>query len=761
MGRRIRSDWDISGNSPLRTTSAGTEPRTLETHYAESEIQNLHPSNHLFFGSLRHNSHYFPIEELPNAPTRAIHRPTRFNYLKYAKASEISRNRLQDGPHLSLKHLSFALDLRSKLDKFCLRSSKLLPTLHDITLDLRGGEAMAIMYTNEHEVRTLLKLFTSKHQEKGRFRGEISLNGHPFTLKQLARRSAHVSLDEPTFELTVKQYLKFTSSLKKPATSAFKVDNMIDQLIQTLALSPYKNELIRGLTEAERQRVKVAAAVLKDTDILFVDNITKELEIYDVAFIVDYLRDWATKLNRIVLMAISPPSIEILTMFQKASILASGRFLYADSSNRLIPYFERHNFPCPTLKNPCDYYVDLVTHDHLSAESSKESTARIRFLSDLWKRERAESMQTTVKNVSPPMNDANFLQTMLILYKRNHWIFLNSPFLYLREPLSALFISTIFGLIFYDLKSDKRGGIEDRFGFVGSMLCFMTLFIGWINISTVHKERDFTSEDLHNRLFSAQINVFIKFLFDIPLAMVTGFSSSFPALLLSGTLDPLILLDLESTLHQLILPILLTVHLEFWRLLAWNLAYLMEKRLPASILFGFLLLASVLSSGLLIRSEDQGKLFKTLRSFTPTFLIANPFLEILFFQNSQLHIWFGKNMQGNLSKELIFDCDKHNILAAKIKEIPIYTVSNCARIRGTHALYSAGFIPFSVQDVSTLQLETKNIESSLFSHDPNKPSNIELSFVIACFLFLFQFLCLLFTSSLKHHARPKKLFKSR
>lgn len=66
--------------------------------------------------------------------------------------------------------------------------------------------------------------------------------------------------------------------------------------------------------------MKVACQILLDTDILVIDNITKGMDLYDAAFVIDYLRDWATKLNRIVIMAIAPSTYEILTMFYKSKL---------------------------------------------------------------------------------------------------------------------------------------------------------------------------------------------------------------------------------------------------------------------------------------------------------------------------------------------------------------------------------------------------------------------------------------------------------
>lgn len=91
----------------------------------------------------------------------------------------------------------------------------------------------------------------------------------------------------------------------------------ITQLIETLALGPVRDKLIENISLSERQRVKIACKILLDTDFLVLDDITKNMDLYDCAFLIDYLRDWAVKLNRIVIMAMNPPTTELLAMFHK------------------------------------------------------------------------------------------------------------------------------------------------------------------------------------------------------------------------------------------------------------------------------------------------------------------------------------------------------------------------------------------------------------------------------------------------------------
>lgn len=83
---------------------------------------------------------------------------------------------------------------------------------------------------------------------------------------------------------------------------------------------------------------------------------TKDMDVYDTAFTIDYLRSWALKTGRVVILAIQPSSLDMLHMFSKTLLLSSGRVTYFGKSEEMIPYFESIQFPCPMFRNPCDYY---------------------------------------------------------------------------------------------------------------------------------------------------------------------------------------------------------------------------------------------------------------------------------------------------------------------------------------------------------------------------------------------------------------------
>ncbi|VDM52966.1 unnamed protein product [Angiostrongylus costaricensis] len=127
----------------------------------------------------------------------------------------------------------------------------------------------------------------------------------------------------------------------------------------TLAIGYLRHVVCSRLTTAEAFRLNIAEQLLKDSEIILCDDIAKQMDVYEVAFVVDFLRDWAIKLNRVVIMAITPSSFDMLLMFSKCALLTAGRIVYFESATKITQYFESIGFPCPKFKNPCEFYGKL------------------------------------------------------------------------------------------------------------------------------------------------------------------------------------------------------------------------------------------------------------------------------------------------------------------------------------------------------------------------------------------------------------------
>lgn len=201
------------------------------------------------------------------------------------------------------------------------RSNNPVPLIRGMTFELFGGDTLALMYTSESELQCFLRMLTNFDLPRGKISGSFEINGHRLRASQFADRVAFVSMEPPPKWLTALEYLDYYSQLQKPSTNAVPRRRMITQLIHGLALGPLKHRLCKDLSFTEQQRLKLAGKMLLDTDILIADNILAEMDLYDSAFVIDFIRDWAQRFSRIVIIAGIPSTLELLTMFRKGMLL--------------------------------------------------------------------------------------------------------------------------------------------------------------------------------------------------------------------------------------------------------------------------------------------------------------------------------------------------------------------------------------------------------------------------------------------------------
>lgn len=219
-------------------------------------------------------------------------------------------------------------------------------------------------------------------------KADFILNGVIVNTERLSHMLAYVSQDATLCpDMSTRQALLFTSLVQRPAKkSTFDAKKRTNALLEELGLSEVRHTAIKDLTDAEQKRLLIAINLLLDTDILLLDHPTKGMDIFDTFFLVEYLRQWALISGRCVIMTISPSTYEIFTMLSRIALISSGRVIYFGKRSELLSYFSEIDFPCPTYKNPSDYYLDLVTLDNLSSEAMLESSQRIESLVELFAR---------------------------------------------------------------------------------------------------------------------------------------------------------------------------------------------------------------------------------------------------------------------------------------------------------------------------------------------------------------------------------------
>ncbi|CAL2032444.1 unnamed protein product [Caenorhabditis brenneri] len=614
----------------------------------------------IYFSTIRsrHADHFFA--DMHNHNTQNEKKGV-FRYLEYDEIQSVS---IKPYPNLLLNKLSFSKDLRSSSDKALLRLPVLKQEFHNVSLELTCADVMAVLYTKESEMLSFLRVICGIRDFRGKLSGDILINGHRMSRDRLEKTIAFVSLESPISTLTVRQYLHVNAKFRPPMTERYGgVGHLINKLMTDLGLIPVCDIICSRLNRSQWQRVKVASQLVRDPTILVCSDIFKDVDVHDQCFLIDYLREWAVKTNRIVIMAVSPPSIQVLKMFSKTLILASGRPVYFGPPKSMQQYFESVGCPCPPFKNVCDYYVDLVTHDNLTSDASRESSVRIARLVNKWNQTAPPIRRTASGKFLLDLPSAGILMTTLTVLSLFWFNFSNNRASRVFFLIFIFSLSTSLSLFLSDLTLTLPDAFLDRNSFLELVILYFPLLIGLMNLKkSCHRLKEFLKLSSFRTNCSSLLFVITSVVVELPFAFICSIIFSIP---LSFFID----YHRKSTnyLSSLIfLSITVFTNLSITQLLANSLCSLSSEPL-AFFFFVASWFSYFISTGFPMPTPPL------LRYFSPLFLSTFSLFSFLNEDSPGLH----PSMKFNLSSPIQFySCGRTFLNTSQVTKGPCQKVSS-------------------------------------------------------------------------------------
>ncbi|KAG5872247.1 hypothetical protein JTB14_008805 [Gonioctena quinquepunctata] len=193
--------------------------------------------------------------------------------------------------------------------------------------------------------------------------------------------------------------------------------------------------------------------------------------------------------------------------------------MYSGKRRDMLPYFALVEYPCPSYKNPSDYYLDLVTLDDLSAEAMLESSQRIEQLAEIF-RQKQESMSDPGPPSALPMTVRNsncFVQGIVLFTKAIIYTQSTTFFNWLSMIILAASISLMLGAIFWDIPtSDPQLLLNDRQGFHYTVMCLMIWpILLHLTLSEVNRNRRTVERDIRDGLYGRTTYIVTKSLLNL------------------------------------------------------------------------------------------------------------------------------------------------------------------------------------------------------------------------------------------------------
>ena len=218
--------------------------------------------------------------------------------------------------------------------------------LKDVNLSFLKGGFYILLGPNGGGKSTLLKLLLGVYQAS---KGKVTIEGKPpkEALDKVGYVPQNLAFD-PQFPITVYQFVRMgaLSEVKWHGKYAKSVNKRVNDLLQLFDLTPLKDRLFSSLSGGQRQRVAIARSLIKDPEILLLDEPTTGLDQSAITMIESLIKKLKGK--RTILM---------VTHTLTSIINEANKCILLNQSVEEVP-----------KEKVCCHHALGVYHNHLEAE---------------------------------------------------------------------------------------------------------------------------------------------------------------------------------------------------------------------------------------------------------------------------------------------------------------------------------------------------------------------------------------------------------
>ncbi|GAA5876426.1 hypothetical protein JCM1840_006022, partial [Sporobolomyces johnsonii] len=238
--------------------------------------------------------------------------------------------------------------------------------LDSVSGAVQPGEIMAVLGASGAGKSTFLDILARK-SKRGTVGGEILVNGRKVDDAEYRRVVGFVDQEDTLMgTLTVYETVLYSALLRLPRDMSFEDKRMRTlETMHELGILGIRDSRIgesghRSISGGEKRRVSIACELVTSPSILFLDEPTSGLDSYNAFNVVESLVQLSRNYKRTVVFTIHQPQSNIVALFDKLMLLASGKVVYSGKADAAQAYFEGIGCSCPPGFNIADYLIDLT-----------------------------------------------------------------------------------------------------------------------------------------------------------------------------------------------------------------------------------------------------------------------------------------------------------------------------------------------------------------------------------------------------------------
>ncbi|MCM3677087.1 ATP-binding cassette domain-containing protein [Peribacillus simplex] len=224
------------------------------------------------------------------------------------------------------KSASSRTGLKGAFRDLLTRNYKIVPAVNDINFTVKKGEMVAYIGENGAGKSTTIKMLTGILEPTA---GEITVNGmNPHKEREKFTQTIGVVFGQRSqlwWDIAVQESFRLLKKVYKVTDEQYN-DHM-EHVIKTLDIGPLLDKPVRKLSLGQRMRCELAAALIHNPPLLFLDEPTIGLDVLVKMKIREFLKEINEKYNTTILLTTHDLG-DIEALCERVIMLDEGQIIY-------------------------------------------------------------------------------------------------------------------------------------------------------------------------------------------------------------------------------------------------------------------------------------------------------------------------------------------------------------------------------------------------------------------------------------------------
>lgn len=213
------------------------------------------------------------------------------------------------------------------------RNYKIVPAVNDISFNVKQGEMVGYIGENGAGKSTTIKMLTGILTPTG---GELNVNGmNPHRDREKFVQTIGVVFGQRSqlwWDIAVQESFQLLRKVYKVPDQQYKAH--MDHVIGTLDIAPLLDKPVRKLSLGQRMRCELAAALVHNPPLLFLDEPTIGLDVLVKLKIRQFLKEINEKYNTTILLT-THDLTDIEALCERVVMLDEGKIIYDGALSQL------------------------------------------------------------------------------------------------------------------------------------------------------------------------------------------------------------------------------------------------------------------------------------------------------------------------------------------------------------------------------------------------------------------------------------------